>query len=234
MESNTQESSASDTTRNYQHAAGSGAAAILLFLHIALVGYLGYAIIFLIRNYKTGVLYDADMSWQYLFPAIFAICSFLPSDGLTRTVGRVARWAGFAALAVLVVLLTYLLVFHFQQTQSLRQVTAHTAKGIGSILLGTVGLTFMAAGPAVLLADVFRCGIGNRLAAEFRQPLWPFHKLPSAIRAALAMALCVAWLVVLIHPAFRQGIQLLIPAIAGAALWIGRLSLTEKKTDPQI
>jgi hypothetical protein len=234
MDSNAQESSAPDVTGNYQHAAGSGAAAILLFLHIALVGYLGYAIIFLIRNYKTGVLYDADMSWQYLFPAIFAVCSFLPSDGLTRTVGGIARWAGLAALAILVVLLTYLLVFHFHQTRPIGHVTSHTAKGIGGILLGTVGLTFMAAGPAVLLAEVFRCGIGNRLPVHFQKPLWPFHKLPSAVRAGIAMVLCGGWLIVLIHPAFRHGIELLIPAIAGAALWIGRLSLPEEKTNPQV
>ena len=65
----------------YQDAKGSGFAATLLFLHIALIGYLAYAGQYVVRNYGNRVFLDSELSWQLLFPALFAASSFLPSDG---------------------------------------------------------------------------------------------------------------------------------------------------------
>lgn len=83
-------------------AAGSGPAAILLFLHIAVIGYLGYLVFFL----ATG---NREVFWNlvplragmiYYFPAAFATATYLPTDPLTRIVGLITRLAGTFAWVV--------------------------------------------------------------------------------------------------------------------------------------
>lgn len=83
-------------------AQGSGPAAILLFLHIAASGYLGYVTWFLLR-------YNAEVFWNLLpfsaafyfyFPAAFGILTPMPTDKLTKIVGTVARTLGIIAVLI--------------------------------------------------------------------------------------------------------------------------------------
>ncbi len=79
---------------------GSGPAAILMFLHIAVTGYLGSIIYYLIKGnihvYWTLVPFSASL--YYYFPAAFALVTSIPTNSLTRTVSRVAQAAGVLAL----------------------------------------------------------------------------------------------------------------------------------------
>lgn len=77
-------------------ARGSGPAAILLFLHIAASGYLGFVAWFLLKN-------NSEVFWNLLpfsaalyfyFPTAFAILTPMATDKLTRIVGTVARIMG--------------------------------------------------------------------------------------------------------------------------------------------
>jgi hypothetical protein len=81
-------------------ARGSGPAAILLFLHIAVTGYLGSVIYLLLKDnvavFWTLVPFSAGLF--YYFPAAFALFTSMPTNPLTRTVARVAQVAGVLAL----------------------------------------------------------------------------------------------------------------------------------------
>lgn len=83
-------------------ARGSGPAAILLFLQIAVVGYLGSVIYYLLKGnvavFWTLVPFDAAI--LYYFPAAFALLTAIPTDSLTRTVARIAQVTGLLALLV--------------------------------------------------------------------------------------------------------------------------------------
>jgi hypothetical protein len=83
-------------------ARGSGPAAILLFLHIAVIGYLGYVIYFLLTGNESAFwnLLPFRSAWIFYFPAVFALVTAIPSDPLTRSVARVAQVVGFSALLV--------------------------------------------------------------------------------------------------------------------------------------
>lgn len=83
-------------------ARGSGPAAILLFLHIAVIGYLGYVIYFLLTGNDSAFwnLLPFRAAWIFYFPAAFALVTALPTDPLTKTVARAAQTVGVAALLV--------------------------------------------------------------------------------------------------------------------------------------
>ncbi len=83
-------------------AKGSGPAAILLFLHIAVIGYLGYVIYFLLTGNESVFwnLLPFRAAWIFYFPAVFALVTVIPTDTLTKTVGRAAQTVGLAALLV--------------------------------------------------------------------------------------------------------------------------------------
>ncbi len=77
-------------------ARGSGAAAILMFLHIGASGYLGFMAYYLMRH-------GMEVAWTfvrpqavflYWLPVFFALLTMLPTDKLTYTVGLVARGIG--------------------------------------------------------------------------------------------------------------------------------------------
>lgn len=91
-------------------ARGSGAAAILMFLHIALSGYLGSVVYYLLR-------YNSEMFWHlapfrsallFYWPAAFALLTYLPTNALTRTVARVAMMMGVLAVLTYVAGLVWL------------------------------------------------------------------------------------------------------------------------------
>jgi len=79
-------------------ARGSGPAAILLFLHIAAIGYLIYIAFFLLTGTTTVFwnLVPFKAALIFYFPAAFAVFTALPTDNLTRIVSRVAQIAGLA------------------------------------------------------------------------------------------------------------------------------------------
>lgn len=77
-------------------ARGSGAAAILMFLHIGASGYLGFMAYYLMRH-------GMEVAWTfvrpqavflYWLPVFFVVLTMLPTDKLTYTVGLVARLIG--------------------------------------------------------------------------------------------------------------------------------------------
>jgi hypothetical protein len=82
-----------------KHGRGAGAAAVLMFLHVVLVGYLLCILWFLI-----AMLLGRDMApsmqwiWQVLLPAWVAVLTYIPTDKLTRGVGKTAIAAGVAVL----------------------------------------------------------------------------------------------------------------------------------------
>lgn len=83
-------------------ARGSGPAAILLFLHIAVVGYLGFTMTMLLK-YNQEIFWNLTpfSAWlYYYFPAAFAVMTYIPSDGLTRGVARVAMGVGVVSWIV--------------------------------------------------------------------------------------------------------------------------------------
>jgi hypothetical protein len=221
-----------DPSLQYQHASGSGFAAILLFLHIALAGYLAYLTVFLIRHYADRVFFNPNVSWQYLFPALFAACSYLPSDRLTRTVAGVARWAGLGSLCIFFLLVVVLITFHFRQTAPLSQIVSPAAKGLGALLVTLVANTFAAAGPALLAAEMFRSGIGSRLSAEHSRALWPLSFLPSLARGILSAALAAGWLAALMKTDIQPAV-IAATACAGAILLIGRLFLPRQAAESE-
>ena len=81
-------------------AKGSGAAAILLFLHIAVIGYLACIVGFLLISGRPAFwnLVPFSAAIVFYFPAVFPLATYLPTDSLTKVVGRVAFAAGFVAL----------------------------------------------------------------------------------------------------------------------------------------
>lgn len=80
---------------------GVGAAAILLFLHIATVGYVGYVMWYFLLSGNFWSLFIPKASWGVFFPVFWGILTYLPTDKLTRIVGRTAL--GFSLAAALVV-----------------------------------------------------------------------------------------------------------------------------------
>ncbi len=83
-------------------ARGSGPAAILMFLHIAVIGYLAYIAWYLLK-------YNTDAFWNlfifsaglyFYFPAAFAVLTPMPTDPLTKIVGTVARVFGIVAAVI--------------------------------------------------------------------------------------------------------------------------------------
>ena len=82
-------------------ARGSGPAAILLFLHIAVTGYLLAVVLFLLLGNITAFwnLVPLRAGLVFYLPAAFAAMVCLPTDKLTMIVGRVAMITGiFTAL----------------------------------------------------------------------------------------------------------------------------------------
>jgi hypothetical protein len=82
-------------------AKGSGGAAVLMFMHIAVVGYLAFILVYLVRHFDwqlLGSFVALKAALIYWLPAGFAVMTFWPTDPLTRTVGRVAYWLGWVML----------------------------------------------------------------------------------------------------------------------------------------
>lgn len=89
----------------HQHIArGSGAAAILMFLQIAIMGYLAFLVWHFLSHWTTSgpVLLRPAAALLYYMPAYFLVATVLPTDNLTRTVARIGRQVGFAAAAVFI------------------------------------------------------------------------------------------------------------------------------------
>lgn len=83
-------------------ARGSGPAAILLFLHIAVSGYLSFVAWFLLRNNTEAFwnLLPFSSALYFYFPAAFAVLTPMPTDKLTKIVGTAARIIGTVAVLV--------------------------------------------------------------------------------------------------------------------------------------
>lgn len=161
-------------TENPEVVAGAGTAAVLLFLHIALSGYLSYAMIHLLRGSGGGVDWQSRLSWQYFFPACLALLTYFPSDGLTRVVARVAVTAGAGALAIALWV---------------------CVRGGGPFLQMLMAL-FSGAGPAVFLAEVFRSGLAKAKGGG-RRPLWHLDKMPASSLFLIDGAVAFTWLIIL-------------------------------------
>jgi len=186
---------------------GSGMAAVLLFLHIALLGYLAYAVYVLLKHahWNVGtsattrhfVVFSAAFTLQFYIPAWFAGLSYFPSDPLTRTVGRVALAAGATALL----------------------------GGTAIFLLNSIDQTpeiltgiFVGAGAAVLFAEFFRTAIPKRGTAA--QPvLPPFGILPPFGRQFAFIVLAVIWTVVAVTPDwYPNAVTYLLAGLGGVLL----------------
>ncbi|PKO19392.1 hypothetical protein CVU37_04155 [candidate division BRC1 bacterium HGW-BRC1-1] len=81
-------------------AKGSALAAGLAFFQIALVGYLGYELYHVWRNFAglTGQNSMASLILQVLFPAWLGVWLYLPTDPLTRATAKIGAVAGSVAL----------------------------------------------------------------------------------------------------------------------------------------
>lgn len=182
-------SGAPPSQEHYQEAPGSGVAAILLFSQIALIGYLGYASYFLLSNWGSELPGAPAMSWQFYFPAVLAVTTFLPTDPLTRLVARVALAMGLLALAIAFLV--------------------SLASATGWILLvKAVVLVFLAAGPAVLLSRVVLAGL-PKLTGGRR---W------GSIGTSLLAIVAMLWLLALARPAFENRFLYFTLAGAGGVL----------------
>lgn len=182
--------SAIDTAEEneYRFAPGSGVAAILLFLHIALTGYLAFAMYFVIRAWNSGVIRAPAMSWQYFFPAGLAVFSFFPTDGLTRAVAWAARITGTVALVVAICL-----------TVAFEMSRGHD---VSPSLLHLAMITMGGLGAGVLAAEWFRVGL-QQLNPIRRIPITPFNRLTDRI-AGVVVAICWMGLMLLLaRPAFQ-------------------------------
>jgi hypothetical protein len=82
-------------------AEGSGAAAILAFTHIGLVGVLGFGSFFLLTNPAPALILSPLLIWQFFLPAFLGLILFFPTDPLTRVLAVTARCSGFGALICL-------------------------------------------------------------------------------------------------------------------------------------
>src|SRR5688500_15734407 len=83
---------------HFSHSNGSGVAATLAFFRIVVAGALLYEGLFLLRHPMRALLASPHLAWQFFLPVMFALVLHLPTDGLTKTLGWVAR--GFAVFAL--------------------------------------------------------------------------------------------------------------------------------------
>jgi hypothetical protein len=200
----------------YAQSPGSGLAAILLFLHIALTGYLGFSMFYILKSLKSapGLVAGSAMPWQYYFPAGLAVLSFFPTDPLTRTVALVARAAGWLALALPIVIIGIL--------------AAHAANVSVSAVLAILLFTVVGAGTAVLAAEWFRLGLLS-LPPDRQRTIWPFYKFPP-FPARLACALLWAAIMLLLasNASNHPGVLFPIAAVC-LALLISRLIRSYKR-----
>jgi hypothetical protein len=204
---NAREHASEQDPEYYAQSAGSGLAAILLFLHIALTGYLGFAMYYVLKNVKVAPELAAlpRMLWQYYFPAGMALLSYFPTDPLTRTVARVARAAGAIALLLPVALAVWIAVTASQPTAKL---------GITTVVM----LIMIGCGVAVLLSEWFRLGLTS-LEASRRKTFYPINKLPvPAARLVLAMLWAALMLLLASKAAERTTVQFALLAISTALL----------------
>lgn len=192
----------------YRLAQGSGVAAVLLFLHIALTGYLAFAMFFVLRSWRSGVIAAPNMSWQYFFPAGLAVFSFFATDALTRTVAWAARIAGGVALLVaLGATIGFAATHPHIETPWLLQ--------LATVIFGGLGA-------GVLAGEWFRVGL-QQLAPARRIPIIPFNML-TAGKATLVLAIC--WMVLMLllsRPACQYTALEVCVAVAGALLLVSRL-----------
>lgn len=130
-------------------ARGSGPAAILLFLHIAVIGYLGSVTYYLLKGNVAvfWTLAPFSAALYYYFPAAFALFTAMPTDGLTKTVARIAQVAGILALLVFGAGLTSEVL---EGRHPVIQPGIQTACAVAAGLAG-----------ALLARVLFRFGIGN-------------------------------------------------------------------------
>jgi len=127
---------------DFVNAEGSGAAALLLFSHIAVVGYVAYCWWFLFSDRSTWAALSLRPSvWQFYMVPWFGILTFLPTDKLTSVVGRCAQLIAGLSLAGF-------LVFGLL---GVRDATVEGIAGPSGVILAT----FMAALPGVLLRIAF-------------------------------------------------------------------------------
>ncbi|MGI8908623.1 MAG: hypothetical protein ACR2IE_19285 [Candidatus Sumerlaeaceae bacterium] len=175
---------------HYQMAGGSGVAAVLLFLHIALIGYLGFAGYYVLRSWRTNLVAAPAMSWQFYFPAALAALSYFPTDGLTRTLAVIARTVGIVALVL-----------------PLGVVAAHAAaaEGAVSLLWACIKLVLLGGAAGVLAAEWFRVGL-TTLDANRRRTILPFAILKRSAAATGLAFTWMVWMLLLAGPAFRFGI----------------------------
>lgn len=76
--------------QNLEVPPGVGAAALLLFLHIAIVGYVAFIIGFYLIRGSFWSLFHPTASWEIFFPIFLGIFTYLPTDKLTKTVAKTA------------------------------------------------------------------------------------------------------------------------------------------------
>jgi hypothetical protein len=192
----------------YRFAPGSGVAAVLLFLHIALTGYLAFAMFFVLRSWKSGVIAAPNMSWQYFFPAGLALFSFFPTDALTRTVAYAARASGTLALIV-----TAGATIGFAATH---------AQNVMPWLLRLATVTLGGFGAGVLAGEWFRVGL-QQLPPARRIPIVPFNKLTAAMATLVLAVFWMALMLLLARPAFQYTALEVCVAVAGSLLVLSRL-----------
>jgi hypothetical protein len=181
----------------YRMSTGSGTAASLLFLHVALAGYLGFAMVFLLRHWRSGVVGAPAMAWQYYFPAGLALFSYFPTDALTRTVAVVARLAG--ALAILAAIICAALW--------LSQASPSRTGMMSFVTVVLFGL-----GAAVLSAEWFRAGL-THLPSEKQRPIWPLARLHRGTRR---VAVGVSWMLLMLLIGGLAARSLVLAAVTAA------------------
>lgn len=93
---------------HYQEAPGSGAAAVLAFLHITVSGLLAFGSYYLVRHANEALLASPHLSWQFFLPAGLALALDLPTNPLSRVLGKTAQ--AFGALALVALLTAVLMV----------------------------------------------------------------------------------------------------------------------------
>lgn len=139
------DSSAESLEEYFRTAPGSGAAAILAFLHIMLCGVVGFGSYYLIRNANEGLLASPHLSWQFFIPAGMALALYIPTNPLSRVLAASAL--GFGILAVIALGFSLALVL----TDATRQFEEITT----GLMLGRIGMAMAAAGISSLIARWF-------------------------------------------------------------------------------
>ena len=112
-------SEAASIEEHYQEAPGSGAAAVLAFLHISVSGVLAFGSYYLVRHANEALLASPHLSWQLFVPAGLALALDLPTNPLSKVLGKTAQAFGLLAVVSLVAAVLLVLASPARQFESI-------------------------------------------------------------------------------------------------------------------